>query len=80
MSGADMVKDALVRVFKFIKRNNLPILIVMTVHDQIDTLCPVNISEKWAGKLKLLMEESAKLIIPSGFLKAEVGISPKWQK
>ena len=38
-TGADMTKLALVMVRKSIKQQDLPVKLVMTVHDQIDTIC-----------------------------------------
>lgn len=79
-SGSDMTKEALVRVRRYIIDNNLPVLIVNSVHDQIDTVCPATIQDDWSNKLIQLMEEAAKSIIPTGLLKAESTISLRWKK
>ena len=79
-TAADMTKHAMVLCFKHIKENNLPVKLVMTVHDQIDTTCPRDYAEEWAAKLKELMEEAAQHIMGNDLLKAEVSITEKWSK
>ena len=75
-----MTKLALVIVRDFIRKNNVPVKIVMTVHDQIDTVCSKEYSEEWKVKMTELMEEAALKIIPNGLLKAETNISECWEK
>ena len=79
-TAADMTKHAMVLCFKHIKENNLPVKLVMTVHDQIDTTCPREYADEWAVKLKELMEEAAQHIMGNDLLKAEVSITEKWSK
>lgn len=79
-AGADMVKYALVTIRKYIKDNNLPVKIVMQVHDQIDTICPKDFAPEWRNMLQDLMEKAARLTIPNGLLKADVKISLTWEK
>lgn len=81
-SGADMTKLALVYIRKFIKKHHLEekIRLSMQVHDQITTECTRDIAEQWRPKMQQLMEQAAKVIIPSGLLKAEVSITEKWTK
>tara|TARA_R110000787_G_scaffold146162_2_gene259888 strand:- start:393 stop:1265 length:873 start_codon:yes stop_codon:yes gene_type:complete len=79
-ASADMTKLALIYVRDFIRKNNVPVKIVMTVHDQIDTVCSKEYSEEWKVKMTELMEEAALKIIPNGLLKAETNISECWEK
>jgi DNA polymerase-1 len=79
-SSADMTKLALVLIYKHIKENNLPVKIVMTVHDQIDTVCPIDYAEEWKLKMTELMEKAANTIIKNGLLKAETSITKLWSK
>ena len=79
-SGADMCKSALVMVRDHIYENDLPVKIVMTVHDQIDTIVHKDYADAWCTKLQEIMEESTLDIIPSGLLKAETEISTVWKK
>ena len=80
-SSADMTKLALIYIYKEIQEswsNNVKI--VMTVHDQIDTICKQEVAEAWAVKMTELMEKAAKVIIPNGLLKADTNISQTWEK
>lgn len=79
-TAADMTKHALVLCHRYIQDNNLDVKLVMTVHDQIDTICPYSYAQVWADKLKELMEEAAHHIMGNDLLKAEVQITNKWSK
>ena len=79
-SGADMCKSALVMVRDHIHHNNLPVKLVMTVHDQIDTIVHKSYADTWKYTLQDIMEASTLDIIPSGLLKAETEISTVWKK
>ena len=79
-ASADMTKLALVLIRDFIRETNAPVKIVMTVHDQIDTVCSKEYAEEWKVKMTDLMEEAAIKIIPNGLLKAETNISECWEK
>ena len=81
-ASADMTKLALVKVYDYIQKNNLSdsIKIVMTVHDQIDTICHKSMAEEWKDMLTELMEEAANVIIKNKLLKAETEISEVWKK
>jgi DNA polymerase-1 len=79
-ASADMTKLALVIVRDFIRETNVPVKIVMTVHDQIDTVCSKEYAEEWKVKMTDLMEQAALKVIPNGLLKAETNISECWEK
>lgn len=79
-SGADMCKSALIMVRDHIYHNNLPVKLVMTVHDQIDTIVHKSYADTWRYTLQDIMEASTLDIIPSGLLKAETEISTVWKK
>ena len=80
-SSADMTKLALIYIYREIKESwQGKVKIVMTVHDQIDTVCKEEISEEWAVRMTELMEKAAKVIIPNGLLKADTNISTTWEK
>jgi DNA polymerase-1 len=81
-SSADMTKLALVKIHNYIKDNGLQsqVKIVMTVHDQIDTICKKEYANEWEQKLTELMEEAANVIIKNKLLKAETEISEVWKK
>lgn len=79
-SSADMTKLALVLIHKHVKENNLPVKIIMTVHDQIDTICPREYAEEWKILMTELMEKAANTVIKNGLLKAETSITNVWSK
>ena len=80
-SSADMTKLALIYIHKEIQKNwRGEVKIVMTVHDQIDTICKENIAGEWARMMTMEMERAAKIIIPNGLLKADTNISSTWEK
>lgn len=80
--SADMMKLALVYTRRYIHKNKLrsKVKLSMQVHDQLTTMCHKDFAEEWKIKLTELMEEAAKVIIPSGLLKADTQISEKWTK
>jgi len=77
-----MTKLALVKIYNYIQTNKLQdrIKIVMTVHDQIDTICQKEIADEWSNKLTELMESAANVIIKNKLLKAETEVSQVWKK
>lgn len=79
-SSADMTKLALVLIYRHIKKHNLPVKIIMTVHDQIDTICPKDYAEEWKQRMTELMEQAANTVIKNGLLKAETSITNVWSK
>jgi DNA polymerase-1 len=79
-ASADMTKKALVLVRDCIATNNLPVKVVMTVHDQIDTICRNDQLPLWKPLMKDLMEQAALEIVTNGLLKAEVTVSNCWEK
>lgn len=79
-ASADMTKKALVFIRDYVAAHNLPVKVVMTVHDQIDTICRDDQVSDWAVVMKGLMEQAALEIVSNGLLKAEVTVSNCWEK
>jgi len=79
-SSADMTKYALVKIRKFINTHKLPVKLLLTVHDQVDTIAKEDFAETWKVELTKLMEDAALVVIPNGLLKADTTISKCWQK
>lgn len=81
-SSADMTKLALVKIFNEVNTIQWlgDVKIVMTVHDQIDTICRESVAEQWKERMTELMEDAAKVIIKNGLLKADTNISKTWEK
>jgi DNA polymerase I-like protein with 3'-5' exonuclease and polymerase domains len=81
-ASADMTKKALVLLRNLIKQNKLEdqVKLVMTVHDQIDSICETKFAPSWGRLMKMTMEEAAKEIVTNGLLEAEVSIASCWEK
>ena len=79
-ASADMTKKALILIRDYISLYDFPAKIVMTVHDQIDTICKNDQIKNWSIIIKQLMEEAALEIVTNGLLKAEVSVSKCWEK
>ena len=79
-ASADMTKLALILIRDYINITKCPVKIVMTVHDQIDTICEESYLNEWTDKMQELMELAASTVVTNGLLKAEVSISDYWQK
>lgn len=79
-SSADMTKLALVYLHRAIKKHGYPVKIVMTVHDQIDTICPEDFAQEWKEHMTREMESAANKIIRNGLLKADTSITKVWSK
>lgn len=80
--SADMTKLALVMIRRRINERKMraSIKLVMQVHDQVTTMCKRQLAPEWKVELTKLMEAAAKVVIPSGLLKAETNICEKWEK
>jgi len=79
-ASADMTKLALILMRDYIKITDCPVKLVMTVHDQIDTICKNDYIDTWTVKMQELMELAANQIVTNGLLKAEVTVSNCWEK
>ena len=79
-ASADMTKHALILMRQQIRDFDLPVKLVMTVHDQIDTICRNDYVAQWKIAMKDLMELAALGIVTNGLLKAEVTVSNCWEK
>ena len=79
-ASADMTKLAMIYVREFIKKHNLPVKMVMTVHDQIDTICDDKQLEWWMEEFRKLMEKAANVVVTNELLKADVTSSKTWEK
>ena len=75
-----MTKRALILMRSHIKEFNLPVKLVMTVHDQIDTICSIDYAPDWVRLMTELMENAALEIVTNGLLKADTNISKSWEK
>jgi DNA polymerase-1 len=79
-ASADMTKKALILMREYIQTVGVPVKLVMTVHDQIDTICANDYVKTWTYTMKKIMEDAALEIVTNGLLKAEVTVSKCWEK
>lgn len=81
-SSADITKVAICMVMWELDEKQLhdTVKLVLQVHDQLDTVAKDDFAEAWKPRLTELMEEAAKVIIPTGLLKAETNITDVWSK
>lgn len=80
-TGADMMKVAGVKLFDWIKKNQLinKVLIPNIVHDEYVLECPVELREQVEQKLQECMVEASKMFCTILPVKAEPVSSNKWQ-
>ena len=78
--NGDILKLALIKVQTFIDEHNLPIQILLSVYDEIQTECPLKLSEEWKLNLDRLMIEAAKHVIKETPVIVDCKISKYWQK
>ena len=79
-ASADMTKRALILMREHIQTFDIPVKMVMTVHDQIDTICKNDYIDQWKEDIKMIMEWAADEIVTNKLLKAEATVSNCWEK
>jgi len=77
-TNADMTKLAMVKLYEYPKDKNIRLM--LPVHDEILTRCPLDQAEWWKGKQQELMEEAATFIVKDVRIKAECNITQTWGK
>jgi DNA polymerase-1 len=79
-TNGDIIKSALIKVQNFIDINKLPINILLSVYDEIQTECPEDIADWWKLELDRIMVEAAKEVIKSVPIVVDCKISNYWDK
>ena len=79
-TNADIIKAALIKVQRFIDARALPINILLSVYDEIQTECPEDLSEWWKLELDKLMVEAAQEVIKSVPIVVDCKIADYWDK
>jgi len=75
-----MVKIALIKLRKYIKAHNFPAILILPVHDEILSTCPIDRAEEWRKIQEQAMEEAADLYLEKGLLNADTKITERWEK
>lgn len=74
-TAADIIKIAMIKVSRRLKRELPEARLIMQVHDELIVEAPEKLSQKAADILKEEMENAVKLSVT---LKADVGIGKTW--
>jgi DNA polymerase-1 len=76
-TAADIIKLAMIDVDAWIRQQDLPITMIMQVHDELVFEVPEMDVEEVSEKLKAIMESAADLAVP---LIADVGTGDNWEQ
>lgn len=76
-TAADLIKMAMIRVNKMIEDENLPVRLLLQVHDELVLEGPENEAENLAKKIKAAMESVARFNIP---LVADAKCGKNWSQ
>ncbi len=79
-TNGDIIKRALILVQDEIERCNLPVQIILSVYDEIQTLAHESVAQPWKVKLEELMLQAAAEVIKRVPVKADCGIHDHWSK
>lgn len=74
-SSADIIKIAMINVFKTLKQGGYKAKLVLQVHDELLIDCPKNEEDAVSTILKTEMENAVRLLVP---LTVEVGVGKNW--
>ena len=74
-TAADIIKMAMLRVFKKLKEENLKSRLVLQIHDELIVESPVEELDMTKGILKNEMQNAANLLVP---LTVNIGIGKSW--
>ncbi|MBL8636994.1 MAG: DNA polymerase I [Alphaproteobacteria bacterium] len=76
-TAADLIKMAMIRVNKMIEEENLPVRLLLQVHDELVLEGPENEAERLAKMIKAAMESVARFSIP---LVADAKCGKNWSQ
>lgn len=76
-TAADLIKMAMIRVNKMIEEKNLPVRLLLQVHDELVLEGPENEAENLAERIKAAMESVARFSIP---LVADAKCGKNWSQ
>ncbi len=76
-SAADLIKIAMITIQRKIEKENLPVKMLLQVHDELVFELPAAEAEKHASWIRKEMTEAIKLDVP---LKVDISYGPTWLK
>jgi DNA polymerase-1 len=74
-TAADIVKTAMLRIDRLIRKEDLPLLMLLQIHDELMFEAPAERAEELAERLKTEMEQAVQLDAP---LKVSVEVGDSW--
>ncbi len=74
-SAADLIKRAMVNLYRRIEADNLPMKILLQIHDELVIESPQSFSDEAIAVIRHEMETAMSLKVP---LKVDCGIGPDW--
>lgn len=77
-SNADILKLALINLQEIIDKDNLPVHILLNIHDEIVTECKEDFVDVWKYILEDVLIKAAETIIKSIPVKADTVVSDYW--
>jgi len=78
--NGSMLKIALIKLRKYIKKHKFPARLHLPVHDEILSSCHKDKQDEWARLQALAMEEAADMFLEKGLLKTDTKILDRWTK
>jgi DNA polymerase-1 len=74
-TGADIIKLAMLRTNERIAREQWPVQMILTVHDELVFECPPKLADEVGAALQREMEQVYTLSVP---LEVDIGIGDTW--
>jgi DNA polymerase-1 len=74
-SAADLIVEAMLRLHSRIKSENLPLKMLLQVHDELVFECEASRTEEFAAIIKTEMENAMPLNVP---IVANIGVGNNW--
>jgi len=78
--NADMLKIALIKLRKYILKNDFPAILHLPIHDEILSSCPKDKAEEWSKIQTKAMRDAADLFLEPGLLTVGTKILDRWTK
>ncbi|RMG40039.1 MAG: DNA polymerase I [Candidatus Dadabacteria bacterium] len=76
-SAADIIKLAMIRLDSKIREEQLPLTMILQIHDELMFECDIDAAEEMKEVVKKEMEGVIKLKVP---LKVDLGVGPNWEE
>ena len=74
-SAADIIKIAMVKIYRTLEERNLKAKLILQVHDELLIECPENEKETVTRILQESMEDAVKISVP---LKVDISYADNW--